>query len=62
MQVQDVRLILRIEEKIPSNQIGTDPTHTFAYDLAGNLLSDGLNGYAYDAANRLVRYTDGGTS
>ncbi len=34
----------------------------FNYDPVGNLLSDGLNTYTYDAANRLQTYQDGQAS
>jgi RHS repeat-associated protein len=33
-----------------------------AYDGAGNLLSDGVNSYAYDAENRMISVTSGGAT
>jgi RHS repeat-associated protein len=42
-----------------SMQSGAQAARPFTYDGAGNLLNDGVNGYAYDAANRLTSRYDG---
>jgi RHS repeat-associated protein len=41
---------------------GGSPSATFAYDANGNLTSDGTNAYVYDAENRLVSRTGGGST
>lgn len=39
----------------------TGSPQDFTYDANGNLTSDGVNDYSYDAANRLTRIVDGET-
>lgn len=38
------------------NQIATVGSATYAYDLRGNLTSDGVNAYGYDVANDLISF------
>lgn len=40
------------------NQIASAGTASYFYDANGNLLDDGVNTYAWDAADRLVRITN----
>lgn len=44
------------------NQYSTVGGSSFAYDLDGNLTSDGTNSYVYDVENRLVSRSGGGVS
>ncbi len=43
------------------NQYTSAGPATFGYDLSGNLINDGTQIYAYDAQNRMVSETTGGT-
>jgi hypothetical protein len=45
--------------QLVTSQRGTDPVRNYVYDANGNLTSDGVNTYAYDAANRLINYNSG---
>ncbi|GEM_PF-3028928 len=42
-----------------SSQLTQSEATAFAYDLNGNLTSDGTNGYTWDARNRLVSTLSG---
>src|SRR5450432_3868681 len=54
--------LYNLANQLVSSQTDSGPSRSVSYDLNGNMTSDGLNSYAYDAANRLKSYTDGANS
>jgi RHS repeat-associated protein len=54
--------LYNLANQLVSSQTNSGPSRSYSYDPNGNMTSDGLNSYAYDAANRLKSYTDGTSS
>jgi RHS repeat-associated protein len=54
--------LYNLANQLVSSQTDSGPSRSYSYDLNGNMTSDGLNSYAYDAVNRLKSYTDGTNS
>jgi RHS repeat-associated protein len=45
----------------PTNRVSTVNTVSYAYDSSGNVVSDGLHSYGYDAENRMTSADSGST-
>jgi RHS repeat-associated protein len=59
-QIQSVAI--QTAGSIPTNRISTVNSVSYVYDSSGNLTSDGVRSYQYDAESRLVKVDNGSTA
>jgi RHS repeat-associated protein len=59
-QIQSVAI--QTAGSIPTNRISTVNSVSYLYDSSGNLTSDGVRSYQYDAESRLVKVDGGATA